>query len=325
MKIPAVTFALLPLLSACTPPNENITLGAPATQALKTTDLASDGNQRLKTLATQTSLTNNAVFSGYRKQNSASWNNGWTRSIDFSGVSWDHKQAGTAITPRHVVFAAHYPLKVGTTMTFHDRAGNAHKRKIIKRSSLLKRAAGDRSDILVALLDTPLPPSIKTYRLLPPRPDYEHALLGVPVLITEQNRRVYIHQVKRVTDRAITFGKNPNYPDALYKHLIKGDSSNPAFILVGGEPVLVETHSGGGGGNGAFYSAPAVFKALQESVAQLDSRYRIRTVPLDPQLAPAPANKKVASSTSRVQRPAPKSSFSNNGARVPRIPASKTR
>lgn len=322
--------ALIPLLSACNPQQEKVTLGAPASKALKTTELANDGDQRLKLLASQTDLTKNALFTGYRQRAPSQWSTGWTRRIDFTGVSWSQRQAGTAITPRHIVVAAHYPIKAGKSITFHDRSGVAHTRKLTERVSLrAKRADGDRHDITVILLDKPLPPSIKSYRLLPPRTDYEHALPGCPVLVTEQDRRVFLHQVRRVATRSISFQKNPNFSDSLYKSLIKGDSGNPSFLLVGGEPILIETHTGGGPGSGPFYSDPAVFKALQEAVAKLDPSYRIRTVPLDPQLAPAPPKKEEPQlKNPRVRRvtppnsnptPTPNSQGNESNGRTPRV------
>lgn len=279
------------LLCACNPGKQEVTLGAPSLKALKTTELAADGKKRLDILADQTGLTSNSIFTQYRKRSTSQWNHSWPRRIDFSGVSWSQKQAGAAITPRHIVYAAHYPIKINNTITFHDRAGTVHSRKIIKVISFRKRKDDARSDIAIALLDKALPSSVKTYRLLPPRTDYEHTLPGAPALVTEQGRRVFIHQVKRATGKYISFQKNPDYPESLYKPLIKGDSGNPSFLLVGGEPVLVETHTGGGGGGGPFYSSPVIFAALQKAVAELDSSYRIKTVPLDPQIAPAPPTK----------------------------------
>lgn len=281
------------LLSACNPRAEPITLGQPATRLLKTTELTTDAEKRLWALALQTDLSNNALFAGYRRRAPSQWNQGWPRRIDFSGVSWSHRQAGTAITPRHIVLAAHYQLKVGASITFHERSGKVHTRKIAQKISFRgqKVPAHKRSDIAVALLDSPLPPTIKTYRLLPPREDYGHTLVGAPVLVTEQKRRIFIHQIRRCSGRSIAFQKHPDFPESLYKNLIKGDSGHPSFILVGGEPVLIETHTGGGGGSGPFYSDPTLFEAVRGAVAELDASYQIQTVPLNPTLAPAPPQK----------------------------------
>lgn len=292
-------------LSACMPPKEEVTLGPAAVKALKTTELKTDSQSRLQLLGSQADLSSNSLFSSYQKKTTSSWTKGWTRKLDFSGVSWSQRQAGTAITPRHIVFAAHFPIKIGKSITFHERSGIVHSRKIVKVISFRgqKVALEKRSDIAVALLDTPLPPSIKNYRLLPPRTDYSHTLPGTPVVVTEQGRRAFIHQVRNASSKSISFERNKNVPESLYKPLIKGDSGHPSFLLVGGELVLIETHTGGGGGSGPFYSSAPLFKALQEAVAKLDPSYRIRTVPLDPQLAPAPPKAKPAQSTQSPNGP----------------------
>lgn len=316
------------LLGSCNPQGERVTLGQPTAKALRTTELAADGRKRLTLLSTQKKLTSNSLFTHYQKRSASQWSSGWTRSLDFSGVSWSHRQAGTAITPRHIVLAAHYTLKIGTSVTFHERSGKVHSRKIEKLISFRgqKVASEKRSDIAVALLDRPLPPTIKTYRLLPPRSDYPHTLPGAPAVVTEQGRRAFIHQVRRVSTKTISFEKNPDVPEPLYKSLIKGDSGHPSFILVGGEPVLIETHTGGGPGSGPFYSSPPLFKALKEAVAQLDPSYQIKTVPLDPQLAPAPPVAKPPEKIAppRVRRaphssPSPSSSPTQTTPRLPRV------
>ncbi|MGJ8725507.1 MAG: hypothetical protein ACSHYB_13190 [Roseibacillus sp.] len=316
MRLPIAFLIFSGLLSSCNPQGEQVTLGPPATKALKTAELANDAQQRLSILANQTDLQNNSLFTAYRPKTTSQWNSGWTRRLDFTGVSWTHRQAGTAITPRHIVFAAHYLLKTGRTITFHDRSGAVHSRKIEKVISFRGKQVAEehRSDIAVALLDRPLPPSIKTYRLLPPRSDYGHALVGNPVIITEQGRRAFIHKVRRQFMKSVSFGKNEHVPQSLYKNLIKGDSGHPSFLLIGGELVLIETHTGGGSGSGPFYSNPLLFKGLEKAVAELDPRYKIKTVPLDPELAPAPPQKKAPPKKPQVTTP-----------RVPHSPPTKTK
>lgn len=287
MRLP-ILLLLLPLLTSCNSGRDQVTIGPPATRALKTEELAQDAHLRLNTLASQLPLSDNAIFTSYQPRGPVKWSNGWPRRIDLTGVSWSQPQAGTAITPRHIVLAAHYPLGKGKQVTFHDRSGKPHTRTIIQLISFRNREIGERSDIAVALLDRPLPPEIKTYRLLPPRTDYPQTLPGCPALVTEQQRRVCIHQIRTQFAQSISFQKSEDYPEEVYKNLIVGDSGNPSFLLVGGEPVLIETHTGGGGGSGPFYSEPKIFAALQETVAELDPSYRIQTVPLDPKLAPAP-------------------------------------
>lgn len=288
MRIVLLIALVMPFLANCAPPRNEVTIGAPSNRPLRTTELANDSEQRIALLAKQLPLTANGVFTTYAPRGRAQWSPGWPRRLDLTGVSWSQKRAGTAITRRHIVLAAHYALRNGSEITFHDRRGAPHKRRIINSISLNREPGPGRSDINVALLDTPLPSSIKTYRLLPPRSDYGHTLPGCPAFVTDQQRRVHIHRIARQSNATISFRKHPELPDEVYKSLITGDSGHPSFLLVGGEPVLIETHTGGGGGSGPFYSSPANFEKLQEAVAKLDPNYQIETVPLDPRLAPGP-------------------------------------
>ena len=324
MRRSLLLLSLAGLLNACNPHSgAQTTLGPPAPNALKTTELTADAASRLNILSSQTDLDNNSLFSVYRPNTTSKWNGGWTRRLDFSGVSWNRLQAGTAITPQHVVFAAHYRVARGTTLTFHERNGSVHSRKIVNIKALRGKDVAPQShcDIAVALLDRPLPPAIKIYRLLPPRTDYPQTLAGAPVIVTEQGRRAYIHQVRAQSGNTISFTKNKNVPENLFKNLVKGDSGNPSFLLVGGEPVLIETHTSGGSGSGPFYSSPAVFKALEKVVADFGPGYKIKTVPLDPQLAPAlPKRAAVKIQPQPAAGPSPpKTAPEKNQPRPPRV------
>ena len=324
MRISFAFFIVTSLVSACSPQGEQITLGPPLTRALKTTELASDAKGRLSILGKQTNLQNNALFTAYNRKRNSQWNSGWTRRLDFTGVSWAKRQAGTAITPRHIVFAAHFKHKVGSSISFHERNGAVHHRRIEKIIAFRGQSVPleYRSDIAVALLDRPLPPTIKAYRLLPPRIDYRQTLVNSPVIVTEQGRRAYIHKVRMLPGNRISFTKNGNVPEQLYKPLIKGDSGHPSFLLVGGELVLVETHTGGGPGSGPFYSSPPLFKALEKAVADLDPSYKIKTVPLNPQLAPA-LPKATASTTPTKAVPQTRSSPTPPNTGQPTTPSTR--
>jgi len=294
-------FILLGLaLGSCGPPTSRVTLGESAQKPLKVTELQQDSENRLALLAQQTSLSNNAVFSGYRANAASNWQNNWTRRIDLSGVSWSQRQAGTAITPRHIVYAGHYPIKKNKPISFHDRQGNLHRRKIIKAISLRRKELPVKFDVIVGLLDLPLPPEVKTYRLLPLRSDYQHTLIDVPILVTEQKRQVFINRIRRVTGRNLSMKYDKEETLWPTKPLVKGDSGHPSFILVGGEPVLVETHTGGGSGTGPFYSGEELLPNLEKAVADLDASYRIQYIPLDREIIPASPEPEPRAPTTRT-------------------------
>ena len=62
--------------------------------------------------------------------------------------------------------------------------------------------------------------------------------------------------------------------------LIVGDSGNPSFLLVNGEPVLLETHTTGGFGAGPFFSDPENFAAINRMMRALGGTAQLETVPV---------------------------------------------
>ena len=59
----------------------------------------------------------------------------WCGDLDITCVSpWNssggHKKAGTLITPRHIIGAAHYEYSVGTVVRFVEKNGTVHDRTV---------------------------------------------------------------------------------------------------------------------------------------------------------------------------------------------------
>ncbi len=212
------------------------------------------------------------IFKSYSSRNNAVMQSGWIRSLDMSGVSFDQKRTATLITRRHVVMARHFSRKIGDAVVFHDREGQKLRRTLIRTSPGF-------GDVMVGLLDEPVPTGYHVYALPRPRQDWS-GLLNRSVIVTDQNRRVFVHEVQRVGPEHISFKFDTEEKHGWYKKLIVGDSGNPSFIIAGGELVLVETHTTGGPGAGPFYGGMQVQDAVKKAVAELDSTYQIRTVNL---------------------------------------------
>ena len=256
-------FALLTfLLASCV---------APSATSLHHPDLS------LAALA-KSSETNSAVFTTYNSNGPVRWNQGWPWKFDLTGIGWDQTTSVTAITRRHVVMANHYQRIAGGSAVFHDRDGKPHCRVILK--VIPTSQVGLPSDAAVGLLDQPLPKSIRSSPLLSAGGN-EKQLVGAHVLVTEQKRSLFFHQIRNVSDTTVQFQFDPQLADSKRKHLVVGDSGNPSFILTKGELALIETHTGGGPGAGPFYGSPKMIDALRKIVAQLDSSYQLRTVGID--------------------------------------------
>ncbi|MEP4078753.1 hypothetical protein [Haloferula sp.] len=214
------------------------------------------------------------VFTSYNAKGPVRWNQGWPWKFDLTGIGWDVSTAVTAITPRHVVMANHYQRETGGKAVFHDRNGRPHTRTVIKVLHV-------QGDVALGLLDRPLPKSIRTYPLPEISTENMDELAGAQVLVTEQKRRLYFHQIKATNGTFVRFQYDTRLDESKKKRLISGDSGNPSFLLSKGELVLIETHSSGGPGAGPFYGNPEVIAALRKTLSQLDPGYQLRTITID--------------------------------------------
>lgn len=187
-----------------------------------------------------------------------------------SGVSFNDTRTATLITPRHIVMAKHYSRPVASQIVFHDRSGKRIARKILG----LMAAQGD---VMVGLLDEPVPSRYRSYPL-PESGTQIAGLVGRPVIVSDQNRGLFVHQVAGGGGGIIGFKHDEAERYGWGKKLIVGDSGNPSFLIVGNQIVLVETHTTGGPGGGPYYGDPAVQASIRAAAAKLDPTYRIRTV-----------------------------------------------
>jgi hypothetical protein len=211
-----------------------------------------------------------AIFKSYRPDRDSSMADGWTRGMDMSGVSFDDSRTATLITPRHVVMAKHYARPAAAPVVFHDRSGKRIVRKLIGFAS----GAGD---VIVGLLDEPVPSNYRPYPLPAVGSDIS-ALVGRPVIVSDQKRNLFVHLISGFSGGSIAFKHDPAERYGWSKNLVGGDSGNPSFLIVGSELVLIETHTTGGPGAGPYYGDPAVQASVRAAVRKLDPSFSIRTV-----------------------------------------------
>jgi hypothetical protein len=210
------------------------------------------------------------IFKSYRPDRDSSMADGWTRGMDMSGVAFDDTRTATLITPRHVVMAKHYARPAAAPVVFHDRSGKRIERKLIGFSS----GAGD---VMVGLLDEPVPSNYRPYPLPAVGSDIT-ALIGRPVIVSDQNRNLFVHLISGFGNGTIRFKHDKTERHGWSKNLVGGDSGNPSFLIVGSELVLIETHTTGGPGAGPYYGDPAVQQSVRQAVQKLDPAHHIRTV-----------------------------------------------
>ena len=183
--------------------------------------------------------------------------NFWAKGFDFSCVSpWNSLsgtlRAGTLISKRHIVYAAHFPLPIGTRIVFVDGEGNVCPCYLEKS----KQISG--TDIMIGALNAEVTPNIKPAKLLPH--DFHKYLkgsgLGLPIATFNRQEKVYYTESNAIPTNSLPScyarSSSPVY-DVLKnfrERIIVGDSGNPAFLLLNDCPILLYCLHYGGCGSG---------------------------------------------------------------------------
>ncbi len=182
--------------------------------------------------------------------------NCWAHGIDLSCVSpWNSwqgaRQAGTAITKRHLLFARHYLWSSSGEIYFHDENDNIHTNRLVATN------ASHQVDITIGLLQYDLPDAIHPARILPY--SYQDAIgngRGLPILSLDQEEHVIVHDLAQLGPSV-----NGMIPVASNRYdfseeIIVGDSGNPRFLVASNEVILLNAFLSGGAGHGpsiAYY------------------------------------------------------------------------
>jgi hypothetical protein len=166
-------------------------------------------------------------------------------------------QAGTLVSPRHLVMAEHYQFGVGTKVRYITADNQVVERTVTAVQSVGPSNSQDyyATDITVALLDSDVPPSISPAKVLPNNwLSYLPSLTtvtGVPAIATNQYKQVLVSDfISTQTGIAPTNAQRLLF----FRTIISGDSGSPAFLVVNNELVLLTTWTWGGGGGGPNYA-----------------------------------------------------------------------
>ena len=228
-------------------------------------------NRSLKVIDMPVPYDDPGIFKKYNADGDSVMNTTWTRKFDASGISFNSKRTCTLVTRQHVVMAAHYKRPVSSTVVFHDRNGKRLERVLVASKNV-------HADCAVGLLDKPVPAGYRVYPLLAPSPSSAEKLKGEFVLVTDQNRRLFVHEVGGIAHDRIFLSYDAKKKIGYGKKLVVGDSGNPSFLMVRGEPVLIETHHSGGAGAGPFYGSAVLIHKLKAQIKALGGSGAIRVV-----------------------------------------------
>jgi hypothetical protein len=180
--------------------------------------------------------------------------NCWAADCDLTCASpWNsggrNRQAGTLISPQHIIFAKHYQYGNGTRVRFVDRSNN-----VIERKMTAKKSHGS-TDITVGLLDKPVPSSISYAKVLPSYYEELVDIKNLPTVCLDQEEKALGGNVRSDGKTSISLGLSVfhNYMNKFYESKIGGDSGNPMFLFWRRYPILLSHLWYGGGGGGPDY------------------------------------------------------------------------
>jgi hypothetical protein len=238
------------------------------------------------------------------------------KSIDLSCCSpWNSSNlngsggtqgAGTLISPRHIIFAPHLAMPVGATIRFVKPNNDIVNVTLTARIKLeYSPTRYPAPDLMVGYLSKEVM-GCSIAKVLPDGflakiPNWG---IGTPILTLDQQEKAIVGEALWLksylppypwlnyhTEHTVG-GKNPLETREAYKFsdatrlafsekLVGGDSGNPCFLIIAGEPVLLDTLTYGMGGSGTAISEwkTEINKAM-ETLSGEDTLYTLDEVDL---------------------------------------------
>jgi len=259
-----------------------VTAGSPAQQIEIAPSLVGAHSSRAIQLLVPPKGRDKFIFDVYHAdRDSAMARGSWTRKVDMTGVAWDRIEAGTLITPQHILVMRHTGRPMDVPIRFHNSKGRMVERTLVEHSHVDPGPEGRGPvDLVMFKLDQPVPEDIHVYRVLPPLESWRTTLRDAQVFYTDQERKLMVTKILGFVGVNVRFTRNFDMDEFYQEPVVGGDSGNPSFLFVNGEPVLLELHSGGGWGAGPFLSHPEVFRLVDEALLKMGGKYQLSTIPL---------------------------------------------
>ncbi len=208
------------------------------------------------------------------KRSKTVWTARGEKPLDLTGISpWNSqgtfRQAGTLISPRHIVFADHYQIAIGKQIGFVDKDNNFVTRTLVAKQKV------PGSDGMVGLLDSDVPSSIAYYPIISEEDMYAYFKplqpgMIVPsltkILMFNQKDRAIVSELFQIgADKAIyapyritmnnldgsqsiKYGPAPKmirpmmHFDSFETPIITGDSGDSVFLVINNRLALLSTH-----------------------------------------------------------------------------------
>jgi hypothetical protein len=233
------------------------------------------------------------IFGNFTRNTSS-----WTSGIDFSCFSpWNgyglNQMGGTLISPRHVLYNAHYIPVVGGIYGTRPIWFVANDGEVVQRT--LTNSIGDFSlgtDLAVAVLDSDVPSKIKFAKTIT-QTDIVNKLafarnvqsaIRIPVIGCDQEKKAHIRDFTYYNSGStdVIYFNTPTDSTRVtwFEDVIAGDSSSPAFLLINGELVVLGGWHFGGAGGCANLAASAHQTMVNSWMTTLGGGYQLTNIDL---------------------------------------------
>ncbi len=206
-----------------------------------------------------------------------------------------NRRAGTLITPRHVIFCAHFDFFVPTNykIYFVTDAGEIIERTVLrtKRHPSYGLPFAHDNDIVIWVLDQDLPSTIKCVKFFPNNwNEYMMSNVRTPSLRLNQDEEALVGDLNPATlAQARAYHVKPTEPDRLnfyyslanpaqsqiYNGLFGGDSGNGGFAVINSQLILTNVWTYGGPGSGT--SVTNQKSTINSIIAALDTEVGVIT------------------------------------------------
>lgn len=223
----------------------------------------------------------------------------WTTNTDLTCISpWNsnagQNKAGTLITPKHIVFAAHYQYPTGTTIRFVSNNNVVYNRTLVSKVTVYKQ--GFATDITIGKLDSDVGEGVSFAKILPsndiaskfPNLGSEANKYPVPCMYLRQDNNIYcanqISSLRTIVGSAAgnafysTRAPTNSYRLALYSGVRVGDSGGPCFIVINDQAILLGCWYFPTGGPHLAWYKTEINDIIQYTFG--DSSYSLSTVDL---------------------------------------------
>jgi hypothetical protein len=216
----------------------------------------------------------------------------WAADIDLTCVSpWNstgaNTRAGVLVSPRHVLFAAHYPIAAGAIIRFVT-ANNAVVTRTVTATLTFPGYSPYHPDFALGVLDSDVPASIGFAKVLPA--NYATKFPGaaawgkVASVCFDQEEKALVQDWagKYIANTGLDYCAFNAPTDAkraeFFENKISGDSGNPAFLIVNGELVFLTALTFGGAGSGT--ELPPRIAQLNTMMTTLGGGYQLTEIDL---------------------------------------------